>query len=120
MPVYYIMLALNIIFRPMPVDLTGFGWSRYILFFNQLLPAYDAEWNSFAGLWTINIFVVYYLLVPLLSKVCTTCKKTTILWLVLAFCSVGLLKGMEVVFKENFMTTCPLSIARYLECFRCF
>ncbi len=102
LPVYYVILMLNMIFRSMPQDITGLGWWRYILCINVVVPAWETVWNSFAGLWTISMFVFYYLMVPFLGCLGRDWKKSLVVALSINSVSIVILKCMKIIFAGEF------------------
>jgi len=88
-PVYYLVIAyyfvLNtIILKDVPVDTIygtkGPGWFRYLFFLNIILPYEDAFWDNLGATWTIKIFVLFYLLVPILKKWITNSQRAFLVW----------------------------------------
>lgn len=73
LPLYYFVIGIyfileTYIFRSVPIDETGFGWKRYIFLFFDLIDTNEKFWRNLGFTWTIQIFVVFYLVAPLLYK----------------------------------------------------
>lgn len=88
-PVYYLVIAYyfvlhTIILTDVPADTLygtkGPGWFRYIFFLNIVLPYEDAFWDNLGATWTIKIFVLFYLLVPILKKWVTNSQRAFLAW----------------------------------------
>lgn len=63
----------------------GFVWWRFLLFFsgaNMLVPSDDFYlWNSPCNLWTMTVFIVFYLILPLLAKWIKNGKRSVVFFL---------------------------------------
>lgn len=72
LPVYYAIIIYDIVLcqfvlKSMPPDEYHLGWIRYILLINQCVPG-EAAWRNISSIWTVSVFVLFYLLVPLIDK----------------------------------------------------
>lgn len=72
LPVYYAIVIYDFIVhaffvKDMPPDAYGLGWLRYIFIIGQYVPG-ENVWRNLSFTWTIGIFVLFYLLVPLINK----------------------------------------------------
>ncbi len=74
LPLYYLIVLLYIVFysikKEIPVDPTGLYWIRYFLFLNLWIPTESyGFWMNLGALWSISVFVLFYLLVPFFYKI---------------------------------------------------
>ena len=76
-----------------PEDATGLKWIRYIFFINLWVPAENEFWINLGAVWSISVFVFFYLLVPFMYKV----VKKSYVALVLIILLYGLFKYTENV-----------------------
>lgn len=88
LPLYYALILYNIILydvvlKSTPYDSSGIGWPRYFFFLSTSIPADKNFWVNLCSTWTVSIFVLFYLLVPLIRKIVTSFKGAVILWAVL-------------------------------------
>ena len=60
------------IFRNIPPDSYHLGWFRYIFFLNGVVPSEGYFWSNIGITWTIPVFLIFYLLAPLLIKTIKT------------------------------------------------
>ncbi|MGN0406820.1 MAG: acyltransferase family protein [Bacteroides sp.] len=72
LPVYYAVIIYDIIvygllLGNMPPDSSGLGWLRYILVINQYIPG-EMQWRNLSFTWTIGVFVLFYMMVPLINR----------------------------------------------------
>ena len=72
LPIYYFIILYNFILhtfilQDIPADVFGLGWLRYIFCISQMMPG-EEFWRNLSMTWTISIFVLFYLLMPLLRK----------------------------------------------------
>lgn len=85
-PTYYFVVIFycflyTFIVNDIPEDFLHLGWLRYFLCLNIIVPNKDNSlWGNIGGLWTIFIFMLFYLLVPLLRKWCINLKTSVVLW----------------------------------------
>lgn len=74
LPLYYLIIAYyfvmhTFVFRDIPQDPTGFGWLRYILPINYILPKTGTYfWDNLGSTWTIPYFVIAYAIIPLVLR----------------------------------------------------
>lgn len=102
LPVYYAIIIYNIIvhtfiFRDMPPDESGLGWLRYIFLINQYIPG-DDKWRNLSFTWTIGIFVLFYLLTPLLARLIKT-YRAALAGLLLTYIAVVGLENVYAYFE---------------------
>lgn len=72
LPVYYAIIIYDFIVhgffvKDMPPDSYGLGWLRYVFIIGQYVPG-ENVWRNLSFTWTIGIFVLFYLLAPLINK----------------------------------------------------
>ena len=69
LPLYYLVLVFYVIFCTMnnlvPNDPSGLYWIRYFFFLNLWVPSTVEFWFNLGGLWSISVFVFFYLIAPL-------------------------------------------------------
>lgn len=73
LPLYYFVILFyfiedTFILHSVPVDSTGLNWLKYVFFLNGFVYSSDGYWNNLGATWSIPVFVLFYLLVPLLYK----------------------------------------------------
>ena len=73
LPLYYAVILYNmalhgLILKDVPPDPGGLYWLRYFLCTSAFLPAPNNFWGNLSATWTISLFLVFYLCVPLLKK----------------------------------------------------
>lgn len=68
LPLYYIVILFYAVYFSfaggVPADETGIGWFRYVFLLNQWIPAEENFWMNLGAVWTISVFVLFYLIVP--------------------------------------------------------
>lgn len=73
LPLYYIMILFYAVYFScaggVPADETGLGWIRYVLLLNQWIPAGQNFWMNLGAVWTISVFVFFYMVVPVYHRV---------------------------------------------------
>lgn len=71
-PLYYCLLLFYFVFfsirREVPVDESGLYWLRYIFFINLWIPTRVEFWSNLGALWSVSVFVLFYLIAPLVYK----------------------------------------------------
>lgn len=111
LPLYYAVIIYNfvlyeLILKSTPVDSSGIGWPRYVFFLSTSIPADKNFWTNLSYTWTISIFVLFYLLVPLMKRFVRSFKGAVILWGILYLLSVICLNrvayGMPFFFLHYF------------------
>lgn len=85
LPLYYAVIIYNFvlyewILKSTPVDSSGIGWPRYIFFLSTSIPADKNFWVNLSYTWTISIFVLFYLLMPLMKRLVKNFKGAVLLW----------------------------------------
>lgn len=88
LPLYYAVILYNFvlyewILRSTPVDSSGIGWPRYVFFLSTSIPADKNFWVNLSYTWTISIFVLFYLLMPLIKRFVKSFKGAVAFWGVL-------------------------------------
>lgn len=83
-PVYYIVILYyfimhTFIWRDVPNDFLHLGWLRYFLCLNIIVPSDNSFWFNIGTTWTIFVFILFYLLVPMIRKWCTNLKNSIVL-----------------------------------------
>ncbi len=73
LPVYYTVIIYDIIvhgllLKDIPPDSYGLGWLRYIFVISQYIPG-EAEWRNASFTWTIGVFILFYMMVPLINRI---------------------------------------------------
>lgn len=107
LPAYYAIILVGVIvwdlwLGKMPVDTYGgLGWLRYLFCINTWIPSnhYDF-WNNLWGLWTINCFLFFYLIAPLLKKYINNFNKSACFMVVMLVFTFAFSKVMGVVFAK--------------------
>lgn len=82
LPVYYAIVIYNIIvhgfiLKDMPPDAYGLGWARYFLIIHQFVPG-ETQWRNISFTWTISVIVLFYLLVPLVSRLVKSYRSSIV------------------------------------------
>ena len=85
LPLYYAVIIYNyvlyeLILKSTPIDSSGIGWPRYFFFLSTSIPADKNFWTNLSYTWTISIFVLFYLFVPLMKRFVRNFKDAVILW----------------------------------------
>lgn len=89
MPLYYFTIIVHFIINLLvihetSIDYLHLGWLRYFLCLNIVIPVFNCtSYKIGYGLWTIYIFMAFYLLAPLLKRYCNSLKKSVIAWVIL-------------------------------------
>lgn len=72
LPLYYVVILFYAVYFSstgnVPVDETGLGWIRYVLLLNQWIPSAENFWVNLGAVWTISVFVFFYLTVPVYHR----------------------------------------------------
>nr|MCR4674017.1 acyltransferase [Lachnospiraceae bacterium] len=72
LPLYFIVLIFYFILYALsgniPEDSSGLYWIRYILLINLWVPSNNDFWVNLGALWSISVFVLFYLLAPIIYK----------------------------------------------------
>lgn len=94
-PIFYFIILINIllhsqVYMDIPIDSYGYGWWRYILFANQIIPATSDFWVNITATWTIGIFAIFYIVAPFFKKIVFNLKSSIIITIVLYFISLKL------------------------------
>jgi len=111
LPLYYAVIIYNYILyewilKSTPVDSSGIGWPRYFFFLSASIPADKNFWVNLSYTWTISIFVLFYLLVPLMKRYVRNFNSALILWgtlyLLSVICINRVAYGMPFFFLHYF------------------
>lgn len=72
LPLYYILMIVYFLFFTaygnVPKDSTGLYWFRYIFFINLWVPCENEFWVNLGAVWSISVFVLFYLLAPFIYR----------------------------------------------------
>lgn len=86
LPLYYCVILYyfvvhTFILKDVPADPTGFGWLRYLLVLNNILPNTGIYfWDNLGITWTIPYFMFAYLVLPLVLKFVKNLNSCIIFW----------------------------------------
>lgn len=83
--IFYFLLTEKYLFHSVPVDTYGLGKLRYIFLLNGIVPSDGYFWGNLGITWTIPIFMMFYLLFPVMAKYANSFKNSVLLVL---FCYV--------------------------------
>lgn len=94
LPVYYAVVIYDIIvhgliLKDMPHDWAGLGWLRYIFIIGQYIPG-ENQWRNLSFTWTIGIFVLFYIMTPILARIMKTYRSSLVGLAVTYLCMIGL------------------------------
>ncbi len=112
LPLYYALILYNLvlyefILKSVPIDSSGIGWPRYFLLISTWIPADKNFWVNLCSTWTVGIFVLFYLFVPLLKRYVVSLKGAVVLWgglyLLSYFCLGKVDYGMPVFYLHYFI-----------------
>lgn len=112
LPLYYVLILYNLvlyefILKSVPIDSSGIGWPRYFLLISTWIPADKNFWVNLCSTWTVGIFVLFYLFVPLLKRYVVSLKGAAVLWgglyLLSYFCLGKVDYGMPVFYLHYFV-----------------
>ncbi len=112
LPLYYALIIYNFvlyefILRSTPPDSSGIGWPRYFFFLSASIPSDKNFWVNLCSTWTISIFGVVYLLVPLMKRYVVSFKGSVLLWAALYllsfFCLGKVPYGMPFFYLHYFV-----------------
>lgn len=83
LPLYYCIIIYDFvvhtfIYKDVPVDSAGLGWSRYFFFLSDIIGTDEIFWRNLSSTWTIPMFVSFYLLVPFLYKRIQSYRKSVV------------------------------------------
>lgn len=92
LPVYYAVILYQFILHTyilgdVPPDEMHLGWLRYIFCTSTVIPAYNNFWHNLNAVWTIPVFLFFYLLAPLLYKYIRSYNAALIGWVITYFIS---------------------------------
>ncbi len=70
LPLYYFVICFYFIFftvrNRVPEDSSGLYWVRYIFFLNRWVPTDSEFWINLGATWSISVFVLFYILAPVI------------------------------------------------------
>lgn len=111
-PLYYALILYNMvlydgILKSTPYDSSGIGWPRYFFFLSTSIPADKNFWVNLCSTWTVSIFVLFYLVVPLIKRMVHSFYGAVILWGILYviqfFCLGRVQYGMPFFYLHYFI-----------------
>lgn len=112
LPLYYALIFYNFvlyefILKSAPADSSGIGWTRYLFLISTWIPADKNFWVNLCSTWTVGIFVLFYLLVPLMKRFVVSLKGAGFLWgglyLLSLLCLGKVQYGMPVFYLHYFV-----------------
>lgn len=106
LPMYYISLVLTFVFDVLIYKTASLDWKWifHIFFLNMFIPSTEwAWWNSVNFFWTMPCFMAWYLLSPLIFKVCKNTERMAIATLMSACITPFLKKWMLTFACEQFV-----------------
>jgi len=112
LPLYYAVILYNFvlyewILKSTPIDSSGIGWSRYFFLLSTYIPSDKTFWGNLSYTWTISIFVLFYLLVPVMKRFVRNLKGAVVLWgalyLVSLICLNRIAYGMPFYYLHYFV-----------------
>lgn len=75
------MITETLVFNDIPVDPLNIGWCRYIFLLNGIVPGDFYFWSNLGITWTIPVFVLFYIISPLILKLVKSTKSAVIYFL---------------------------------------
>lgn len=86
LPVYYAIIIYDFILFQLilgsaPADEYHLGWLRYVFLISYSVPG-DDFWRNMSFTWTVSVFVLFYLLVPLLDRLVKSYRASWVALLV--------------------------------------
>lgn len=105
--ILYYFITETFLFKDIPADPQHLGWLRYLFCLNGIVPSDGYFWGNIGITWTIPVFVLFYLLAPLIVRFA---KKTWVIVILL----IGAI-GLAFVIKQ--FVPGWLSAFTYLPCF---
>ena len=112
LPLYYAVILYNFvlyewILKSTPIDSSGIGWPRYFFLLSTYIPSDKTFWGNLSYTWTISIFVLFYLLVPVMKRFVRNLKGAIVLWgalyLVSLICLNRVAYGMPFYYLHYFI-----------------
>ena len=105
--ILYFFITETFIFNDVPPDPNRLGWFRYVFCLNGIVPSDGYFWSNIGITWTIPVFLLFYLIAPVLIKICNSVLSSSIILVV----SIGL----AIIIKQKLSGW--LSGLEYLPCF---
>ena len=105
--IIYYFITETFIFKDVPADPLHLGWLRYIFCLNGIVPSEGYFWSNIGITWTIPVFMMFYLLAPVIIKL----AKSTFV------SSVMTLFSFIVAYVVNNYLNGWMSSLIYLPCF---
>lgn len=73
LPVYYVAIVIyaivyELVLKTVPVDRTGLYWFRYVFCINGIVPTDEVFWANLGAVWTVSVFLIWYLILPLIGR----------------------------------------------------
>ncbi len=82
LPLYYMVIFYYFVLytykQSVPIDNSGCYWLRYILLLNLWIPEDADFWINIGAVWSISVFVLFYLIAPFLYLII---KKYYVAWI---------------------------------------
>ncbi|MDE6608661.1 MAG: acyltransferase family protein, partial [Lachnospiraceae bacterium] len=105
--IFYNFVVDEFILKRAPADSSGIGWPRYLFLISTWIPADKNFWVNLCSTWTVGIFVLFYLLVPLMKRFIMSLKGAWLLWgglyLLSLLCLGKVQYGMPVFYLHYFV-----------------
>jgi len=84
LPLYYLVICYyfirdTFVYDSVPTDETGLYWLRYVFFLFGLIKAENNYWMNLGAVWTVAVFVVFYITMPLLYRKIDSFEKSLVL-----------------------------------------
>lgn len=85
LPPYYFLILLSmalheLVIQDVPVDPSGLYWWRYLFLINYCIPAAEVFWNNLNAVWTVSVFVLFYIFAPFIKHFIKSYKQALILF----------------------------------------
>lgn len=116
-PLYYIALLLNIIFRCFIFEEVNFNIKMVIIYLfglQMIVPSNEFYiWNNMGALWTISVFLFFYVITPGLFKVLGSFKKAVYLFPVVYLGTMVIRKAMQIVLTRIDWVSDPIQFANW-------
>ncbi len=125
LPLYYSVIfyyfisenLLNQISSVIPPDNLGIGWFRYIFLLNGFLNSDTSFWSNLGMTWTIPIFMFFYLIAPWILRKVRTVFSSVVVWLVVCiitkvctnFYECSILSNIHILFLGVVIYACTKS-----------
>lgn len=86
LPPYYLLILFSMVLHELlihdvPVDISGLYWWRYFLLVNYCIPTGEVFWNNLNAVWTVSVFVLFYMLAPIIKHFIRSYKQALMLFI---------------------------------------